>query len=227
MAKKPTSRNHKRHRRRAGSLAGTTLPRLSTPAPSPSPPQHAESANTTPNGDSKARPKTAPQPFTDDSELRAQISTLSLIKMYGYGPIPGTPLLRSSNSASSIFVRGGVSRKRLRNDGMNAPDGAMRATSGSGGRDGRGFVRPQEPWMGPMESNVGVREGTAAKARCCGHALLSCIIMRPSKWICQAAIWQSVEMLSLPASYPEGFGTCTRFRPNLLNNTSYCPGQFL
>lgn len=180
MVKKPASRNHKRHRRQTGSLAGTTLPRLSIPVPSPSPPQHhSESVNTTPNGDSKARPKTAPQPLTDDSEIRAQISTLSLIKTYGYGPILGTPLLRSSNSASSI-VRGGVSRKRVRNDGMNAPDGARRATSASGGRGGRGVVRPQQPWMGPMESSVGLREGTAVKARCCGHAL-SCIIMRSSE----------------------------------------------
>lgn len=118
----------------------TSLPRVKT-APANLPSQQG-----TPNAISK----TVAQPLTDDSELRAQISTLSLIKAHGYGPNPGTPL------------RGGGRTVAL---GAKRALRACATAEGTGGRRGgrkRGIPRPQastrkairKPWMGPMDSVV-------------------------------------------------------------------------
>lgn len=54
--------------------------------------------------------------LSDDSVLRAQISTLSLIKAYGYGPIPGTPFRAKPRSpgADRLAVHNvGIDKRRL------------------------------------------------------------------------------------------------------------------
>lgn len=54
-------------------------------------------------------------PFSDDSALRAQISRLSLIKAYGYGPIPGTPFRAKPLSPDADRLAGhnvGIDKRR-------------------------------------------------------------------------------------------------------------------
>lgn len=167
----PTSRKRRRRQGTAAATASpstttTELPRVTT-APA-SLPTHKGGATL-----SRRVPPSTPKPFTDSSDLEAQISTLSLIQTHGYGPVPGTPKLRGKAS------NGSPSAERFRimsgaRDGatINGAVGQGSATGGRGIARGRslGGKRPnnvrshassrasiREPWLGPMDSGAGLK----------------------------------------------------------------------
>lgn len=153
----------KRRRRQEGSADGgklkpslptESLPHVVITAPTPCPSKSHRHTSTS------ERPNTtttqAPQPLTDDSELQAQIWTLSLIKTYGYGPIPGTPCLPGSKLASSL-AGGRLPRNSRTADGAPASDGDRRRGRRGMFRHQSASLRPNtEPWIGAMDSGVGV-----------------------------------------------------------------------
>lgn len=77
-------------------------------------------------------------PFASTADLDAQISTLDLINAYGYGPVPGTPLLRAQKTPPAP----GRPRCRTRDAPKNVAAAAVAdgTTAGSGSAFGCGTV---------------------------------------------------------------------------------------
>eukprot|EP00752_Nemacystus_decipiens_P006903 g6198.t4 len=177
MAATPSavSRGRKR-RRRQRSLAGadgtrspttSTFPRVAT-APANLAPSSTAAAAARAGVSVKTRRPPSPA-FGDTSELDAQISTLTLIRAYGYGAVAGTPLRRRSKAASAsggprcrTAMHG--ARDLLNSNGTvgssitgyDAPETAgkvVRGESHAKTRGKLGSTKPsREPWMGPLDS---------------------------------------------------------------------------
>lgn len=140
-------RNHQRTSTRTiSSGTSTTLPRVTTaPAnlgraqPKPTPPGSRIASSDRGAGATAAsvRPPVSP-PFASSADLDAQISTLDLINKYGYGPVPGTPLLRAKTPPAP-----GRPRSRTR-DALKSAATVVDVTSGSSAV-GSGSVTDRNP----------------------------------------------------------------------------------
>lgn len=169
----PQSRKQRRRQLSLAAADGTrsptpgTFPRVAT-APANLAPSSTTAATTKAGVSTKTRRPSSPA-FGDTSELDAQISTLTLIRAYGYGAVPGTPL-RLGNKASgsrrrtSTAVHG--ARDLLKSSGTdgssmtgyNSPAAAGKVGGGEQQAKTRGKAGPtkphREPWMGPLDSGV-------------------------------------------------------------------------
>lgn len=94
-----------------------------------------------------------PQPFADNSDLDVQISALNLIRRYGYGSVPGTPLLPKTASVGrrTRAVRDFATSSRAA--GSSITPAGKRANASAGNRI-KGA--PRDPWMGPLSSGAGL-----------------------------------------------------------------------
>lgn len=167
----------KRRRRQLGLAVaeGTpgTFPRVAT-APANFAPSSTSiaAAGTVRAGIPGKNQRSSPVAFGDTSELDAQIATLSLIRAYGYGSVPGTPVLRGRTSSPGVGRRGRSALHRERNrDGVKSSlvkgscitDSAAPAAVGKLGRteqqvnsDLSGLTRANRaPWIGPLDFGVG------------------------------------------------------------------------
>lgn len=107
-------------------------------------------------------------PLMDNSELESQINTLSLLHAHGYGPVPGTPLLRSKTAASigtgrrhppQVKARASTTKSETRGARLGRSRDLIQAADRQGnGANVGGNVR--ERWRGPMEHAT--RSGQAA-----------------------------------------------------------------
>lgn len=148
-------RSRKRPRRQgapAGSLptARMSLPQVNNAASATLARSQSATANTA------TRPS-SPQPFIDNLDLDAQISTLSLINTYGYGPVPGTPLVRGKTASSSGTT--GRSGTPVSRDFAAAGDATRGATSARKRANMRVRGPSQsirKPWVGPIDSGTGL-----------------------------------------------------------------------
>lgn len=173
------SRGRKR-RRRQRSLAGAdatcspatrTFPRVAT-APANLAPSSTAAATTRAGVSANVRRPSSPA-FGDTSELDAQISTLALIRAYGYGPVPGTPLRRATkvsgsargprcrtamHGARDLLKSSGTEGSRM--IGSEAPVVVRNVARGEKQAKTRGkpgaIKSNREPWMGPLDSRVSV-----------------------------------------------------------------------
>lgn len=175
------SQGRKRRRNRQCSLAvadgnrspptPATFPRVATaPANLGLSPKSNVAATTTRAGSRAKTRRPSCRALIDTSEVDAQISTLSLIRAYGYGAVPGTPLQRGNTTSS-------VGRPKCRTAGHGARDlatasrkekrsvtcGGTTLAPGKADREeqqsktrGRsGSSRNnREPWTGPLDIGV-------------------------------------------------------------------------
>lgn len=175
------SQDQKRRRRRQ-SLAGADGTRSPTPGTFPrvatAPANLASSSIATEatKAGVSAKVRRPPSPaFGDTSELDAQISTLALIRAYGYGTVPGTPLRRrhkASASPGSPRFRAAVhgARDLLKSSGTEGSSISGFHSAVAAGKVGRreqqaktrgnpGSTKPyREPWMGALDSRVGLTQ---------------------------------------------------------------------
>lgn len=100
--------------------------------------------------------KAQTRPFADDSDLRAQMAVLDLIREFGYGPIPGMPPPSLSK----------VAGERLSS-----------ATA-------RPAVR--ESWIGPTESSMCLRHHGSLRGKVILQETTSSFILRSSSGSCHA-----------------------------------------
>lgn len=154
MPKKSRKRRRNHQRTSTGTISSgtpTTLPRVTTApanlgrAPpktaSPGAPWIASSgrgaAAAAGAAGATARSPVSP-PFASTADLDAQISTLDLINTYGYGPVPGTPLLRAQKTPPAP----GRPRCRTRDAPKNVAAAAVAdgTAAGSGSAFGCGTV---------------------------------------------------------------------------------------
>lgn len=139
-------RNHQRTSTGTISAGGTgtpttTLPRVTT-APANlgrAQPKRPTSGTRIASSDRGAAPAAAAKPpvsppFASSADLDAQISTLNLINTYGYGPVPGTPLLRAKTPPATP----GPGRPRCRT--RDAPNNNAAATAVVDGMAGSSAV---------------------------------------------------------------------------------------
>lgn len=167
----------RKRRRRQLSLAGAdgtrsptpgTFPRVAT-APAIFAPSSTAAATTGAGVSAKTRRPSSPA-FGGTPELDAQISTLALIRAYGYGAVPGTPLRRghkASASAGGPRCRTAVhgARALLKSSGTEG-SGTGYDSQAAAGKVVRGeqqaktlgktvSTKPnREAWMGPLDSRV-------------------------------------------------------------------------
>ena len=157
------SKSRKRRRNHQRTSTGTinsgtptTLPRVTT-APanlgraqsktvSPGPRIASSNRGTARAAAAAARPPVSP-PFASSADLDAQISTLNLINMYGYGPVPGTPLLRAKTPPA-------LGRPRCRTrDAPNVTTAVADGTTGEGAV-GCGTVTDRNPARNTADKRV-------------------------------------------------------------------------
>lgn len=177
------SKNRKRRRRQGTAASTTTSPEASTTTTKLPRVTTAPARLPTHKGSTKLSgraPPSTPKPFTDNSHLEAQISTLSLVQTHGYGPVPGTPMLRgkasSTNHGAERFrIMGGVRDGAAINGAVGQGNAATASAAGritargssSGGKRPRNLrsrastsrASIREPWLGPMDSGVGLMKG--------------------------------------------------------------------
>lgn len=130
------SRKRRRNYQRTSTrtISSGTLPRVTTapanlgraqPKPTPAGSRIASSdRGAAATAAAAVRPPVSP-PFASSADLDAQISTLDLINTYGYGPVPGTPLLRAKTPPAP-----GRPRPRTR-DALKSAATVVDGTSGS------------------------------------------------------------------------------------------------
>lgn len=168
----------KRRRRQLGLAAADgarsptpgTLPRVTT---APASFAASSTSDVTSRTVKAGTPAKTRRPFEDTSELESQIATLSLIRAYGYGTVPGTPLRRGSTSSPSAGRRprttlhgerdcglaksSGLEGTCISDCGAPAAVGKVGRTEHKANARGRsGASRAnREPWIGPLDIGVG------------------------------------------------------------------------
>lgn len=152
----------RKRRRRQGTLADCSP---SSPCPTTLP-LVAAVANIGPSQSAistKATQLRLLQSSTGDLDLDAQIAMLSLVQANGYGPIPGTPLIRSKTSRFVERCRTRDLRDSPTSSNLTQSStvgGSIMRCNTTGGIRSKKYPRgnsspAREPWMGPMDSGVG------------------------------------------------------------------------
>jgi len=176
------TQGRKRRRRQLGLAAADgvlsptpgTFPRVATaPANFAASSTSTTTAGTVKAGTPAKTRRSSPVAFGDTSELESQIATLALIRAYGYGTVPGTPLRRGSTSSPGAGRRARTTLHGERNRGFVKssevkggciPDCGAPTTVGkidrtehqASARSRRGATRAnREPWIGPLDVGVG------------------------------------------------------------------------
>lgn len=176
------SQGRKRRRRQlivAGGGDGTSspsperFPRVATAPANLAPSSTPASTKRTATPATTVRPSSPS--FGDTSELDAQISTLALIRAYGYGAVPGTPLRRRNEApASAGEQRCHTAVHGARNllkwsgtegssiTGNDTPAVVEKVRRGEQSAKTRGkpcSTKPnRQPWMGPLDSRVSLTQ---------------------------------------------------------------------
>lgn len=168
----------KRRRRQLGLAAADgarsptpgTLPRVAT---APANFAASSTSDVTAGTVKEGKPTKTRRPFEDNSELESQIATLALIRAYGYGTVPGTPLRRGTTSSPGAGRRprttlhgerdfgsiksSGVEGSCITDCGAPAAVGKVGRVEHQANARGRsGATRAnREPWIGPLDVGVG------------------------------------------------------------------------
>lgn len=157
-----------------------TFPRVAT-APANLASSSTAAATTRAGVSAKARRPSSPA-FGDTSVLDAQISTLALIRAYGYGVVPGTPLRRDNKASASAggsrcrtAMHGARDLRKSSGTEGSSPTGYDSSTSvgkaGEGEQQAKKRVKPgstkpnREPWVAPLDSRVGQTQQRSAVLR--------------------------------------------------------------
>lgn len=175
----PQGRKRRRHRQLSPAMAHgnrspnpETFPRVATaPAKLGLSPKSNVAVTTTRAG-SRAKTHRPPSPaFTDTSEVDAQISELALVRAYGYGPVPGTPLQRGNTPSSAgrpkcrtavhgardLVITSQKGKSIITRSGTTPVAGKVTRRGQPSKTRGRSNSsrKNREPWMGPLDIGVG------------------------------------------------------------------------